>query len=151
MIPRAILPLLCAAALTLAAVPGFPRVGVVVGLAPPAPVVEAVPAPPAPGYVWQPGYWSWNGFQYVWVPGVYVVPPYAHRYGCPEAGSGTVAVGCGALATGGTGGGEIRRGTPRPPQAHLEIDGARESGLASRSVSATDPVEAIAKSVALKD
>src|SRR4029077_6469421 len=73
------------------------------------------------------------------------------RYGCPEAGSGTVAVGCGALATGGTGGGEIRRGTPRPPQAHLEIDGARESGLASRSVSATDPVEAIAKSVALKD
>jgi hypothetical protein len=70
MIPRAILPLLCAAALTLAPVPGFARVGVVVGLAPPAPVVEVAPAPPAPGYVWQPGYWSWNGFQYVWVPGV---------------------------------------------------------------------------------
>ena len=83
MIPRAILPLFCAAALTLAAVPSSARVGVVVGFAPPAPVVEAVPAPPAPGYVWQPGYWSWNGVQYVWVPGVYVVPPYAHAVWVP--------------------------------------------------------------------
>jgi hypothetical protein len=41
----------------------IPRVGVVVGVAPPAPVVETVPAPPGPGYVWQPGYWSWNGVQ----------------------------------------------------------------------------------------
>jgi hypothetical protein len=46
MTQRATLPLLCAAALTLAAVPGLARVGVVVGIAPPAPVVEAVPAPP---------------------------------------------------------------------------------------------------------
>jgi hypothetical protein len=83
MIPRAILPLVCAAALTLAPVPGFARVGVVVGLAPPAPVVEVAPAPPAPGYVWQPGYWNWNGVQYVWVPGVYVVPPYAHAVWVP--------------------------------------------------------------------
>jgi hypothetical protein len=60
---RAIIPFLCAAALTLAAVPGLGRVGVVVGIAPPAPVVEAVPAPPSPGYVRQPGYWSWNGVQ----------------------------------------------------------------------------------------
>ena len=74
---RVILPFLCAAVLMLAAVPGFAQVGVVVGLAPPAPLVEPVPAPPAPGYVWQPGYWSWNGVQYVWVPGVYVAPPYA--------------------------------------------------------------------------
>lgn len=73
---RAILPLLCGATLTLAAGPGFARVGVVVGIAPPAPVVEAVPAPPAAGYVWQPGYWSWNGVQYVWVPGAYVAAPY---------------------------------------------------------------------------
>ena len=47
---RGILPFLCAAVLTLAAVPGFARVGVVVGFAPPAPVVEVVPAPPAPGW-----------------------------------------------------------------------------------------------------
>jgi hypothetical protein len=121
MSPRPILPFLCAAALTLAAVPGFARVGVFVGFAPPVPVVEAVPAPPAPGYVWQPGYWSWNGAQYVWVPGVYAVALFLTRYGCPEAGPGMAAVGCGPLATGGTGGGEVGRATPRPPRAYHEI------------------------------
>jgi WXXGXW repeat (2 copies) len=74
------LSVLCVAAtLTLAAAPSLARVGGVVGLAPPAPVVEVAPPPPAPGYVWQPGYWSWNGVQYVWVPGVYVVPPLCSR------------------------------------------------------------------------
>jgi WXXGXW repeat (2 copies) len=75
---RLILPVLCALAVALAAASGFARVGVVVGFAPPVPVVEAVPPPPAPGYVWQPGYWSWNGVQYVWVPGAYVVAPFVH-------------------------------------------------------------------------
>src|ERR1700745_3856681 len=80
---RSILPILCAAALMLVAGPGVARAGVVVGFAPPAPVVETVPVPPAPGYVWQPGYWSWNGVQYVWVPGVYVMPPYARAVWVP--------------------------------------------------------------------
>src|ERR1700692_4878049 len=80
---RGILPFFCAAVLTLAADPGFARVGVVVGFAPPAPVVEVVPAPPAPGYVWQPGYWSWDGVQYVSVSGAYVVAPYAHAAWLP--------------------------------------------------------------------
>ena len=57
------IPFLCAGALMLAAAPGLARVGVVVGVATPTPVVEPVPAPPGPGYVWQPGYWSWNGVQ----------------------------------------------------------------------------------------
>src|SRR3984957_12465610 len=52
------------------------NVGFSVGLTPPAPVVETVPAPPAPGSVWTPGYWSWDGVKYVWVPGQYVVPPF---------------------------------------------------------------------------
>ena len=113
MIPRAILPLVCAAALTLAPVPGFARVGVVVGLAPPAPVVEVAPAPPAPGYVWQPGTGagtasSMSGCQ-AYMSSLLMLT----RYGCPEAGSGTAAVGCGDLATGGTGGGEIGRARPR--------------------------------------
>jgi WXXGXW repeat (2 copies) len=82
---RLILPVLCALAVTLAAASGFARVGVVVGFAPPAPVVEAVPPPPAPGYVWQPGYWSWNGVQYVWVPGAYVVAPFVHAVWVPGA------------------------------------------------------------------
>jgi WXXGXW repeat (2 copies) len=47
---RATLLLLCAAVLMLAGAPGIARVGVVVGIAP--------PAPSGPGYVWQPGYWS---------------------------------------------------------------------------------------------
>lgn len=73
---RLIIPLLCAAGLVFTTAPGIAQVGVVVGVAPPAPVVEPVPAAPAPGYVWQPGYWAWNGAQYVWVPGQYVAAPY---------------------------------------------------------------------------
>jgi WXXGXW repeat (2 copies) len=80
-----IFPILCGLTLTLAAAPGVARVGVVVGFAPPAPVVEVVPPPPAPGYFWQPGYWSWNGVQYVWVPGAYVVAPYVHAVWAPGA------------------------------------------------------------------
>jgi WXXGXW repeat (2 copies) len=74
---------LCAAVFTFTADPGIARVGIVVGFAPPAPVAEVVPPPPAPGYVWQPGYWSWNGVRYVWVPGSYVVAPYVHAVWVP--------------------------------------------------------------------
>jgi hypothetical protein len=50
--------------------------GVIIGVAPPPAAVEVAPAPPAVGYVWRPGYWGWNGAQYVWVPGAYVAAPY---------------------------------------------------------------------------
>jgi WXXGXW repeat (2 copies) len=74
---RAIPLFLCAALLTLAPISGNARVSFTVGIAPPAPVVETVPPPPpGPGYVWQPGYYTWNGSQYVWVPGAYVLAPY---------------------------------------------------------------------------
>src|SRR4051794_8117707 len=43
----------------------------VIVIAPPAPRVEAVPAP-RKGYVWAPGYWRWEGRHHVWVPGYYV-------------------------------------------------------------------------------
>jgi hypothetical protein len=57
-------------------------------VAPVAPVVETVPACPAAGYVWTPGYWSGYGVARVWVggcwrPGPHVVVydhPYAHGY-----------------------------------------------------------------------
>jgi hypothetical protein len=55
------------------AAPG--NAAVVVGVAPPAPIVEVVPSAPAVGYVWRQGYWSWNGIGYIWRPGVYVVAP----------------------------------------------------------------------------
>jgi hypothetical protein len=103
---RAIIPFLCAAALTLAAVPGLARVGVVVGVAPPAPVVEAVPALPSPGMsgsrITGAGTASsMSGCQ------VHTLrPPTFTQYGVPEPGSGVAPAGCGSLATGGTGGGE---------------------------------------------
>jgi len=100
---RSFLSVLCAAALTLAAASSIARVGVVVGFAPPAPIAEVVPPPPAPGYIWQPGYWSWNGVQYVWVPGAYFVAPTETRRGSQEPGSGMAPAGCGSPALGDTG------------------------------------------------
>lgn len=34
---------------------------------------EVVPPPPGTRYVWRPGHWHWNGVQYVWVRGQYVI------------------------------------------------------------------------------
>ena len=46
----------------------------------PPPRYEVVPAY-RNGYIWQPGHWHWNGVQYVWFPGVYVVRrPYYHHW-----------------------------------------------------------------------
>jgi hypothetical protein len=54
---------------------------VYVPLPPPLPVVSVRPAPPAPGFVWVSGYHRWDGRGYVWVPGHWSRPPYAHaRY-----------------------------------------------------------------------
>jgi hypothetical protein len=35
----------------------------------PAPLVEAVPLAPGPGYQWMPGYWVWGNSGWVWVYG----------------------------------------------------------------------------------
>jgi hypothetical protein len=68
---------LCGLALLFACAPGLSaNVSFSVALSPPAPVVETIPPAPAPGTVWTPGYWSWNGVEYVWVPGQYVVAPF---------------------------------------------------------------------------
>lgn len=63
-----------------------PLLGAAPGLAqtaPPPPLqAEVVPAPPPPPrgaharpWVWQPGYWRWNGRAYRWVSGHYVRGP----------------------------------------------------------------------------
>jgi len=64
--------------LLLAASPIASAAEVIIGVAPPVPIVEtAPPVPVAPGYwVWRPGFWRWNGVRYVWVRGRYVHPPY---------------------------------------------------------------------------
>jgi hypothetical protein len=90
MIRRAIFPLLCGAALTVATLPGVARVGVFVGVFPPAPVVEVVPAPPAPGSraIGAGTACSMSGYRasMPW-------PLFHTRYGCPEGGSDTAPAG----------------------------------------------------------
>jgi hypothetical protein len=49
---------------------------VYVAAPPPPPVVEVVPVQPAPTYVWVQGHHTWNGANYVWVSGRWVVRPY---------------------------------------------------------------------------
>ncbi len=41
---------------------------------PPAPLEEEGLDQPGPGYVWVAGYWNWNGFEWVWIPGTWVAP-----------------------------------------------------------------------------
>ncbi|MGA8576493.1 MAG: hypothetical protein WB609_12530 [Candidatus Cybelea sp.] len=62
-----------------AALPAAAQVygGIYVQTAPPAPIYETAPAAPGPGYYWVAGYWSWNGYRYVWVRGRYAYPPYS--------------------------------------------------------------------------
>lgn len=50
-------------------------VGISVGFAPPPLPVYVQPALPAPGYIWTPGYWAYDGNGYYWVPGAWVLPP----------------------------------------------------------------------------
>ena len=50
---------------------------------PPPPRHEVPPPPPRPGWVWHEGYHRWDGHAYVWVPGTYVEPPYAHARWVP--------------------------------------------------------------------
>jgi len=56
--------------------PMLSQAGVIVAVAPPAPVVEVVPTLPGPGYVWLPGCWTWNGAAYIWAPGRYARAPW---------------------------------------------------------------------------
>ncbi len=48
-----------------------PAPGYDVAVAPPPPQVEVAPAVRV-GFVWAPGYWSWNGSRHVWVGGHYI-------------------------------------------------------------------------------
>jgi hypothetical protein len=73
----------CATALALGlaiAAPASARtyVGVSIGVPPPPVRVERVVA--RPGYVWAPGYWSWNGGTHVWVGGYWAHARPGYRY-----------------------------------------------------------------------
>ena len=52
---------------------------VFIGVAPPDPRVEVVPAPRL-GYVWAPGYWAWRGRHHVWMEGHWVRARAGYRW-----------------------------------------------------------------------
>jgi hypothetical protein len=59
--------------------PARAELDVNIHIGPPAPIYERVPPPPpSPVYVWHPGYYHWNGRQYVWVRGLYVREAHPH-------------------------------------------------------------------------
>ena len=45
-------------------------------VAPPAPIVEVRTAPPAMGFVWVPGFYRWDGRDYLWISGRWQRPPH---------------------------------------------------------------------------
>ena len=51
---------------------------IIIQTAPPAPRYEPIPVAPPGRYAWIPGYWTWGGRGFVWVPGRY--SPMAARY-----------------------------------------------------------------------
>ena len=88
--------LLCAsaAALIAGAAPGvdFPfiapahaqvDVDITASIAPPPLPVYSQPPIPGPGFVWIPGYWSWDGAEWYWVPGFWETPPQIGYYWTP--------------------------------------------------------------------
>jgi WXXGXW repeat (2 copies) len=57
-----------AIALSSIALPAAAQTVISIGVAPPAPRYEVVPAPRA-GYVWGPGYWNYQNQKHVWTEG----------------------------------------------------------------------------------
>ena len=61
---------------------GSANAQVVVRIGPPPPRREVIVERPSPRHIWVAGYHRWDGRQYVWTPGTWVVPPqpYYHRW-----------------------------------------------------------------------
>jgi hypothetical protein len=62
-----------------AADPAFAQININIGVAPPAPQYEVVPSI-APGYIWAPGYWAWNGDRHIWIRGRPIVQREGYRW-----------------------------------------------------------------------
>lgn len=60
-----------------------PRSRVYVRIGPPAPIVERRIVAPGPGYVWIPGFHSWDGRAYLWRPGRWDTAPRANARWVP--------------------------------------------------------------------
>lgn len=57
---------------------------VTVEVAPPPPMAEESAPAPREGYVWAPGYYSWNGHKHEWTKGHYVRARAGYRYVGPH-------------------------------------------------------------------
>jgi hypothetical protein len=57
---------------------GSAQAEVVVGIRPPAVIVEHRGIRPSPRHVWVGGYHRWDGRAYVWEPGRWDIPPREH-------------------------------------------------------------------------
>ena len=53
----------------------FAQIGISVAFGPPALPIYEQPICPEEGYIWTPGYWAWDGGDYYWVPGTWVLAP----------------------------------------------------------------------------
>jgi len=60
-----------AIALSALAMPAVADLNIIIGVAPPIPRIEVVPAPRV-GYAWAPGYWRWEGQRHVWATGHWI-------------------------------------------------------------------------------
>lgn len=67
------------AAVAALAWPALSQAQVYVRVGPPPPPHQVVVVRPGPAYVWTPGYQSWSGGRYVWVPGRWRMPPAGYR------------------------------------------------------------------------
>ena len=61
------------------------QVVIQVGFAPPPLPVYAQPICPGDGYMWTPGYWSWDpdAGDYYWVPGTWILAPQVGYFWTP--------------------------------------------------------------------
>jgi len=80
---KTLLGLMVAASFAALALPAQAQVGVVLNFGPPAPRYEHVP-PPRYGYVWEAGYWQWNGRRHVWVAGHWERARPGYAYNAPR-------------------------------------------------------------------
>jgi hypothetical protein len=62
--------------------PGLAAANIDLSFGPPPPRYEVVP-PPRSGFVWAPGYWSWDGHRHVWHHGHWVRARPGHVYRAP--------------------------------------------------------------------
>jgi hypothetical protein len=58
-------------------------IGITIGQPPPPVPIYYQPYPPAPDYIWSPGYWAWGPGGYFWVPGTWVFAPQPGLYWTP--------------------------------------------------------------------